>query len=360
MAIFLSHESAIEMLCHLRADSDVRGDISGWNATCDKKLLGNAVHTKRGLDAMSPHADRLLERLTKPLHVLVAKKGHVTMSDVLHPHLWTGDVGRRAFIDLGNDVYLSSPAFVFLQMASRLSVVELIMLGMMFCGYYAPSPDFGRSKHTQTLDMPLEDLHKQMVCSSQSFELEPICSERTLSHFIERHPNVHGAKAARAALPWVRNNSASHMESALYLLLCLPVRMGGYGLPKPLLNPKVRIVQQSGERICYPDLYWKTPSIDMEYASDWAHASVSANYLDSRRMTAIVCNDIDYLSITTGQLRRPTDVDDAARGLAKKLGHRIRNANSVWESKRAQLRQEVLPQDFERNAAFDGIGYTSF
>ncbi len=340
MAIYLGYESAIEMICYLRTRV---GDDGSWCKACTKTLRKDAVHTKRELMGMDGRALTLLDNLSRPLHVLVRSQEQVTMSKDLHPHLWNGDVGRRAFTDLGHGVYLSMPSFVFLQMATSLSRVELIMLGMMLCGYYSPGPAFGRSERKGSLAVPLTDLHMQMVRSAQAFQLEPLCTESALKSFLESNAGVRGIKAAKAALPWVRNTSASHMETALYLLLCLPVRMGGYGLPKPYLNPLVRIEQANGSSICYPDLYWPGASIDMEYNSDWAHSSVSAHYLDSRRLTAIVCNDIDYLSISTGQLRNAQDMDNAARGLARKLKHRIRYADEEWRRKRALLRSAVLP-----------------
>lgn len=340
MAIYLGYESAIEMICYLRTR---QGDDGSWCKACTKTLRNNAVHTKRELMGMDGRAHILLDNLSRPLHVLVRSKDHVTISEGFHPHLWNGNVGRRAFINLGHDVYLSMPSFVFLQMAVSLTKVELVMLGMMLCGYYSPGPAFGRSARKGNLDTPLRDLHAPMVRSAQAFELEPLCTESILKTFLEGHPGVRGLKAAKAALPWVRNTSASHMETALYLLLCLPVHMGGYGLPKPYLNPLVRIEQASGDITCYPDLYWPGSSIDVEYNSDWAHCGVSAHYLDSRRLTAIVCNDIDYLSISTGQLKNAQDMDNAARGLARKLKHRIRYTDEEWQRKRTRLRGVVLP-----------------
>lgn len=344
MPIYLGYESAIEMLCYLRSRVD---DKAEWCKACTKTITRDAVHGKRGIDEMDDEARELLGHLTKPYHVLVCQADQMRATKTVKPHLWTGDVGTRAFIDLGHDVYLSMPAFVFLQMATELTHVELIMLGMMLCGYYSPWPTLGRSKLNGNLDTPLTDLHKNMVCFAQSFELQPICSEYALRRFIDNRKDVKGIKAARAALPWVRENAASHMETALYLLLCLPVRRGGYGIPIPVLNPKVEVRQASGQTICFPDLYWRNPSIDVEYQSDWEHATIDANYRDSRRMVAVVCNDIDYLAISTGQLKRAQDMDNAARGLAKKLKHRIRITCKDWKARRSALRAAVLPTGFE-------------
>ena len=64
-------------------------------------------------------------------------------------------------------------------------------------------------------------------------------------------------------------------------------------------------------------------------------------------MVAIVCNNIEYLAISTGQLKSIIDTDDAARGLAKKLGHQIRGDDGRWAERRRKLRDIVLPEGFE-------------
>ena len=344
MPLFLGYESAIEMLCYLRTRDH---DTAEWCVPCTKTLPRGAIHGKQGIATMDDEARELLGHITKPYHVLVKEPERTRRTKTMQPHLWTGDVGRRAFIDLGHDVFLSTPSFVFLQMATEISLVELIMLGMMLCGYYSPSPAFGRSDQERTSDTALTKLHKQMTCSAQAFELMPLCSEATLRRFIGNRSGLRGIKAARKALPWVREHAASHLETALYLLLCLPVRMGGYGIPPAVLNPRVRVRKPSGDIDCFPDLYWRDPSVDVEYQSDWAHATISASYKDSRRMVAIVCNNIEYLAISTGQLKSIIDTDDAARGLAKKLGHQIRGDDGRWMERRMKLRDIVLPEGFE-------------
>ena len=70
------------------------------------------------------------------------------------------------------------------------------------------------------------------------------------------------------------------METALYLLLCLPRKLGGYGLPRPTLNAKRKVTALAGSftlsRTLVPDLFWSSAMFDMEYDSEEFHASAEA------------------------------------------------------------------------------------
>mgnify|MGYP007055184147 FL=1 len=51
-----------------------------------------------------------------------------------------------------------------------------------------------------------------------------------LRAFTENVGPVHGRKKAARALQYVMGDSASPRETALAMLLCLPYRLGGYGI----------------------------------------------------------------------------------------------------------------------------------
>ena len=339
MAIYLAYETAVEAIAYLRTRGD---NDTSWNVPCRKESIRDAIHTAREFKELPTRSYSVLDQLTRPLHILVPDRNQGRPTADLRPHVWSGPIPSRSFIELEPGVFLSTPAFTFLQMATELSLIELVQLGMMLCGFYSSDPSFGRRASNGTLDTPLVELHRQMVASATYFEIDPVCKTSGLKTYIRRAKGCRGAGPAGETLKWVRDTAASHMETALYLLLCLPVRMGGYGLPKPELNPEVTVMQASGSKMLFPDLYWSGPSIDVEYNSDTEHSGPSANYRDSRRMVAIVCNKITYLSIATGQLYRAEDLDNAARGLARMLKHRIR-VDADWRARRAQLRSEVLP-----------------
>ena len=144
---------------------------------------------------------------------------------------------ERSFVDAGEGFLMSTPEFCFLQMANRLSLARLIMLGYELCGTYV-LVDKGPAPRR---DAPLTTVAK-------------------LRTFIEGTSNARGRKKALRALRYVLDRSASPMESALAMLLCLPYGLGGYGLPEPRLNYHVDVPPSframADRKHCVCDLCW--------------------------------------------------------------------------------------------------------
>jgi len=99
---------------------------------------------------------------------------------------------ERSFVDAGEGFLMSTPEFCFLQMANRLTLARLIMLGYELCGTYV-LVDKGPAPRR---DAPLTTVAK-------------------LRTFIEGTSNARGRKKALRALRYVLDRSASPMESAL-------------------------------------------------------------------------------------------------------------------------------------------------
>jgi len=96
-----------------------------------------------------------------------------------------------------------------------------------------------------------------------------------------------GHTRALRALRFVADNAASPMEAVLVMLLTLPYRLGGYGLPMPELNgiiyPKKRVSQFAGKSFYRGDLLWRDAGVVAEYNSDLEHASQNRIAMDAIR-----------------------------------------------------------------------------
>jgi len=131
-----------------------------------------------------------------------------------------------SFIDAGGGLYVSSPEFFFFQMALEYPLAKLIELGLELCGSYSmPSIDFadkGQGDSEQAL-----------------YNLPRLTSKKRLKAFAARMKEWPGHRLASKALQYITNDSASPMETILVILLTLPYRNGGYGLPMPELNGRI-------------------------------------------------------------------------------------------------------------------------
>jgi hypothetical protein len=244
-------------------------------------------------------------------------------------HVLSQQLPSGCFLDLGHGLCMCTPQFAFLQLAMQSDPIELLKVGMELCGHFSRPP------------IPSTRANEGLSCT---YGLPPATHARFLRLFVERMEGRRGAVKARKAVRHLADGAASPMEAAVYLMLCLPKRMGGYGLPKPLLNPKITIKNPTGlstiER--YPDLFWDDPSVDVEYNSDESHSGEWSRYRDSRREIELTVADVRVLPLTRYQVMDVDGFDEFAQGLRRMLGIRARPEDPQWRFRRAELRRALL------------------
>lgn len=216
-----------------------------------------------------------------------------------------GPFHSRSFMRIEDGLYVSTPEMAFCEMASVLSLERLIALGFELCGTYRRASTFGLARYDAT----------------------PLTSPGALASFIEKSPQFKGVKKARRALPRILAGSASPRESELAMLLCLPYSLGGYGLPHPTMNaemPLPKNVAATGRSLLRCDLYWPAARLDVEYDSAEFHSAERLLANDSMRRIALESMDVTSVNLTAEHLRRASLFDEAAQGIARILGKRVR------------------------------------
>lgn len=216
-----------------------------------------------------------------------------------------GPFHPRSFMRIEDGLYVSTPEMAFCEMASVLSLERLIALGFELCGTYRRASTFGLARYDAT----------------------PLTSPGALASFIEKSPQFKGVKKTRRALPCILAGSASPRESELAMLLCLPYSLGGYGLPHPTMNaemPLPKNVAATGRSSLRCDLYWPAARLDVEYDSAEFHSAERLLANDSMRRIALESMDVTSVNLTAEHLRRASLFDEAAQGIARILGKRVR------------------------------------
>lgn len=216
-----------------------------------------------------------------------------------------GPFHPRSFMRIDDSLYVSTPEMAFCEMASVLSLERLIALGFELCGTYRRASTFGLAR----------------------YDVIPLTSPGALASFIEKSPQFKGVKKARRALPLILDGSASPRESELAMLLCLPYSLGGYGLPHPTMNaemPLPKNVAATGRSSLRCDLYWPAARLDVEYDSAEFHSAERLLANDSMRRIALESMDVTSVNLTAEHLRRASLFDEAAQGIARILGKRVR------------------------------------
>lgn len=248
---------------------------------------------------------------------------------------------EKSVVGAGEDFLMSTPEFCFLQMARRLSLVGLIQLGFELCGTYAlveGGPAVRRPA--------------------------PLTSVAKLRTFVEATPNVQGRAKALRALQYVLNGSASPMETALAMLLCLPYGLGGYALLKPVLNHRIdvppRLRKLADRGYCECDLCWPGLNLCLEYDSKLYHADPERQESDARRRSTLLSLGVTAVTVTRGQVMDSGAFNRLAHQLAKRMGKRLRYQDPGFTRKHCEMRAELfdsfgsLPQASQM-AGFDDV-----
>ena len=314
MDTFISHSSALEYWRWLSAEESY-ATVKVRNT----KLQGRPP-VARSLRT------GILSELSQPLHVLVGSGKERRKIDGLHCHVWTGQVPENSFYQIAPGLLVCSPEFLFLLMAKTVSLIRLIVLGFELCGTYR----LGEAKD------PSQGMR----------EAKPLTSTVKLAAYLAKAGASPGIKNALQALKYVGDGSASPMETVLTMMLSLPPRFGGHGLPMPVLNHHFELPAElrevagvSGFRC---DLAWLPQMIGLEYNSDIYHTAPDRIAWDALRSNILTGMGITLFTVTKQQVTDPAQLQCLAEDLAKLIGRRLRHNEPEFSRRHTELRSQLL------------------
>ena len=306
MAIYLGHTSALE---YWRgndwpppdASRSVRIDRLGASCSIERKAL-----------AFSPP----LSELTLPLEILVNGSTRRAATALEHPHYWKWG---GLFLPLENIVFVASPADTVLQLAHDFDLPELLLLSYELCGTYrlpvrGEEPAYGR----------------------------PACmTPESLRRALYGREGMHGIKKIRLVLRYLLPKSGSPMETVLVLVLTLPPRLGGYGLPTPVLNVRCYI-DESGMTYYIPDLWWRDRNVVLEYFGGRDHTELHDMVLDNLRRNDLLDSGQQVLVAVYEHLANGASMDHLAAQLSHQLGLGKIDMSREARERRRELRTRLL------------------
>lgn len=263
--------------------------------------------------------------LSEPVHVLVPDAASRPKGARVRSHIRPAQLPRNSFIQIGEDMFACRPELSFIQRANGQSLAREILDGLELCGAYRRSVG----------DRPTR------------YQVYPLTNIADLTSFVSKAGSVYGVVAARQALRYIDNGSESPMESILVVLFCLPVRLGGYGLPLPNLNFRVPTSdfakRTTGRNSFRCDLLWPEAKLAVEYDGYENHNKLEDRSSDGSRHAALVGMGFQTIRITRENVKNVKDLDAIAASIAKKLGMRVQPTKRNWSAKKDQLRNDVLP-----------------
>lgn len=257
------------------------------------------------------------------LHLLISRDKRIRRPESAVLRTCGARLPRASFLQLDKGVFAISPEWCFLAAAEQRDFVELVMLGYELTGCYAIRPDL----------------------EGGLLQRPPLCTRESIRAFLDKVPAWRGKRQALKALDYVVGGSGSPRETALVMLLCLPMRYGGFGLPWPDLNLRLDLGAEGtrfwGGKNAY-DLVWRDARVVVEYDGADSHAGEAVAERDSLRYDALVAASYTALTVSRSQLANVKQFYDIAHVLAGKLGVRLRFRDEGFRERHARLRQVVL------------------
>ena len=321
MSTFLSHHSALSIWRdHFPLDSELGtpANISGTEKTASSKS-----------DVLGSIPEEFIAE-GQPVDVLIFNEAQRRRSSSVRCHLWETALPLNAFYRMRGE-YVSSPEFLFLQMATVLPIEQLIALGCELCGTYVLLPK--NASHPNSLD----EMPKR---------INPLTSVAKIEEFLESVGKVNGKAKARRAIKYVIDGSRSPMETMTYMLLCLPVSLGGYGLPQPVMNAEIPLDEEARtiarRSHCQGDLCWPDarPPLDIEYHGE-VHVGAAQMKSDVGRELGIERMGWHVMTVTSSQVFDAAQFEIVAKEAAAAVGKRLRPAVFEAMHERNALRYEL-------------------
>lgn len=213
------------------------------------------------------------------------------------------------------------------RLSANAALIRLSALAMELCGSYARDP-------------------ADPATGRIAYDLPPVASVRETADLLGQLGGAHGAKLARRAVAYANDGSGSAMETLWYFAFCLPPRLGGIHLERPLQNVALEWPPGTRELACHerlrPDFHWPRYGRVCEYDSE-LHKNPRAFYEDRDRAKDYGLCELGYFPITD----RDTASADAMLAFLRQLVHAIEGA----EDANFRRRMRRVLGDPEVNAA---------
>lgn len=296
MALHLSHYSAVRYWLTKSGDECVP-DIESVSTLAEATANASDLKEARlpfGFDGR------------RPLHVLVSDKATKRNREDVACHVWSGPVLPGSFYGLYGASRVSSPEFTFLQMASCLSLRELVELGDYLCGAFSV------------------DDEKQRFSGLR----EPLTSVERIESFLNRSSGAYGACKASHALRYVVDRAASPMEVKLAMMFSLPAKEGGWNMPVLQLNEKIPVSKEyralAGSQFYFGDIYFPTVNGDIEYDSYEFHTGRHRLDHTQKRRNILEVMGVKTMSATWDQIATFESFSTFVLAVKKRFGIRVK------------------------------------
>lgn len=290
-------------------------------------------------------AERILGVKGSRPHALVVDKRAWKRMESVDVHILKTPLPRGAVLRIDSSCSVVSPELCFAQIAQREPFEKLLQIGFELCGSFSTAVDS-------------TDPDAELGC----FPVKNVTSAKSLARWAGLLAPRKGTGAMRKVSGHIVDGTASPMEAVTAMLLCLPCRLGGYGIPQPVANCRIDLTARSftiagtywfceegemierhglGEfRVC--DLFWPKTGVAVEYDGQSGHSSRRQRAKDAQRRLDLEARGVSLITVTSGQVLSFARMEQVAKEVSSALGHRLQRRDLGLTEERARLRKELL------------------
>lgn len=208
------------------------------------------------------------------IHILLDSQNNKIKNSKYKCHINLSKLPKGSLKIINDNLKIVSPEFMLIQLSKSLNYEELFLLILELCGSYSINP-----------------LDKSFVNN-----IFPITNIKTIKNYLARYKNMNpyakGVNKLLKICKYAKNDSASPMESRLFIKLCGPKIQGLYECKNLKLNQKINISKKAqliaGQNIIIPDISSRKNKVAIEYDSAQFHENTTQSQRDKRRRDALV------------------------------------------------------------------------
>lgn len=252
-----------------------------------------------------------------PAHLLVPSPESHRYSSRVVTHAWKPPYPPGTFVRLEPNIYVLSPIASLMRMAPSLGPVKTLQYAYRLVGTYR---------------IDGEGIHQRPALATKD----------AMGRYVGAAAGMRGAKQLRQAARYLVENAASPKEADLAIMLVLPRRLGGYGLPLPVLNKTISIPVDGGVEERRPDIMWEKGDIIAEYLGERYHNRDDRFGRDAARKTHLQAAGYTVVDVTKSQTSSKAELDAVASVIRAHLGLPEPEQDAEYSKRCEKLRAELF------------------
>lgn len=286
-----------------------RGSAVEWLRQCKsphqyKRYGIPSTALEASMTRLERHA-KALSDLSVPLQLIVWRREDRRRTAISQSYALNTQDGLHPGFLVERGLFVSTPEFTFVQMASVLDEEKLLFLGCELCGRYGMAPEL--------------------------FLREQSCSAQLLRSQASALRRVHGYRRALGIATRVLDGAASPMEVALALIMCEPRDCGGYGLEGLRLNASIPVRGRARnlwvDDHITPDIVWEEGKAIIEYDSALHHTAAERIASDALRRDVLIEMGYRVITVTATHMGNFHDLERIASIVASRLGTSVKTTD---------------------------------